>query len=92
METHFRGPKGEYRCVIHNTDAMPNGWLVERLNGLKRHVINMHMTRKDAFKHALELSGLHDSPDIAMRAEDDVRVVELPADRRGLVAHTKAQS
>ncbi len=85
METHFKGPRGEYRCTIHNANALPNGWLVERLDGLKRHVVSMHMTREDAFKHARGMSGLHDPPDVVVVDEP------LP-DRRGLVAHSKGKT
>ena len=84
METHFRGPIGEYRCVIHNTDAMPRGWLVERIEtDGKTHLIGMHMTREEAFLQARELSGLH-APDVVVVEPEE----PLP-DRRGLVEHSR---
>lgn len=90
METHFKGPKGEYRC-IYNPAFQPGGWIVERLVDDKVYVVSMNMTRKDAFKHAREMSGLAELPDVTVRPDSGVRIVEPLPDRRGLVAHSRAK-
>ena len=85
METHFRGPIGEYRCVCRNA-TVSKGWSVERImEDGKIHLVSMHMTRENAFMHARGMSGLHDPPDVSVIEPEE----PLP-DRRGLVAHTRA--
>jgi hypothetical protein len=80
METHFKGPRGHYRCVHDST--LLNGWIVQEIIGDKIHVLSINMTREDAFMHAKGMSGLPDRPDIVV-------VDEPMPDRRGLVAHSR---
>jgi hypothetical protein len=84
METHFKGPRGDYRCM-HVTSHVREGWAVEKLFDNRVHVVSMNMTREDAFEHARTLSGLQDYSDVVVVDEP------LP-DRRGLVAHSRAKS
>jgi hypothetical protein len=85
METHFKGPRGDYRCM-NVARHRRNGWSVEKIVDGKTHIVSMNMTRADAFKHARGMSGLqHDKPNIVVVDIPE----EQPTDRRGLVAHSR---
>jgi hypothetical protein len=83
----FIGPRGHYRCEIHNADAMPNGWRVKEIMDNGTHILSMHMTREDAFMHARGMAGL--DPDVAIEPDVAVEPEEPLPDRRGLVEHSR---